>query len=46
MVPSDANDDTIKEMSLAADFTKSATEGKSIMKVIVVKGSLVNIVVK
>lgn len=46
MVPSDATEDMIKEMSLAADFTRSATEGKSIMKVIVVKGSLVNIVVK
>lgn len=46
MVPSDATEDIIKEMSLAADFTKSATEGKSIMKVIVVRGSLVNIVVK
>lgn len=46
MVPSDASEYMIKEMSLAADFTRSATEGKSIMKVIVVKGSLVNIVVK
>lgn len=46
MVPSDATEDMIKEMSLAADFTRSATEGKSIMKVIVVRGSLVNIVVK
>ncbi|ETA79624.1 leucine--tRNA ligase [Youngiibacter fragilis] len=46
MVPSDATEDMIKEMSLAADFTRSATDGKSIMKVIVVRGSLVNIVVK
>lgn len=46
MVPSDATEDMIKELSLAADFTRSATEGKSIMKVIVVRGSLVNIVVK
>jgi len=46
MVPSDATEDMIKEMSLAADFTRSATEGKSIMKVIVVRGSLVNIVVR
>jgi leucyl-tRNA synthetase len=45
-VPSDASEDTIKESSLNNEDIKSAIEGKTVAKVIVIKGRLVNIVVK
>ena len=42
------NDDeeTIKEKALSADNVKNHTDGKEIVKVIVIKGKIVNIVVK
>jgi leucyl-tRNA synthetase len=45
-VPSDLSEDGIKEASLNAEDVKKAVEGKTIAKVIVIKGRLVNIVVK
>ena len=45
-VASDLDEEGIKAISLENDSIKSATEGKNIIKVIVIKGRLVNIVVK
>lgn len=45
-VPSDLNEDGIKEASLSNEDVVKAIEGKTIAKVIVIKGRLVNIVVK
>ncbi|GAB6168094.1 leucine--tRNA ligase [Clostridium carnis] len=45
-VPTDLGDEGIKEVSLANENIIAATEGKAIVKVIVIKGRLVNIVVK
>jgi leucyl-tRNA synthetase len=45
-VPADAEDDRVRELALADDKVKAAIEGKQIVKVLVVKGRLVNIVVK
>lgn len=46
MVASDSDDEAIKALSLAAGPVKEAVEGKTVVKVIVIKGRLVNIVVK
>ena len=40
------SEDTIKEMALNEENVKRHTEGKDIVKVIVIKGKIVNIVVK
>lgn len=45
-IPSDLTEDGIKEAALNDENIKSATEGKTVVKVIVIKGRLVNIVVK
>ena len=45
-IPQGLNDDEIKEKALANDKVKELTDGKTIVKVIVVKGKLVNIVIK
>jgi leucyl-tRNA synthetase len=45
-VPPDAEEAQIRETALADDKVKAAIEGKEIVKVLVVKGRLVNIVVK
>lgn len=45
-VPSDLNEEGIKAAALEDETIKAATEGKTIVKVIVIKGRLVNIVVK
>ncbi len=45
-IPPDKPDDEIKQIALDNEKVKSLTEGKNIFKVIVVKGRLVNIVVK
>ena len=45
-VPSDLNEEGIKEAALADEHIKANTEGKNIVKVIVIKGRLVNVVVK
>ncbi|ERI92579.1 leucine--tRNA ligase [Clostridiales bacterium oral taxon 876 str. F0540] len=45
-VPSDLNEDGIKEASLNNEDVKKALEGKSVAKIIVIKGKLVNIVAK
>lgn len=45
-VPTDLNEEGIKAASLANENIIAATEGKNIIKVIVIKGRLVNIVVK
>jgi leucyl-tRNA synthetase len=45
-VPSDLDEEGIKAASLEDENIKAATEGKTIVKVIVIKGRLVNIVVK
>ncbi|MBS5936747.1 leucine--tRNA ligase [Clostridium sp.] len=45
-VPTDLDEEGIKTASLANENVISATEGKNIVKVIVIKGRLVNIVVK
>ncbi len=46
MIPSSASDDEIKELALANETIQNDTDGKTIVKVIVIKGRLVNIVVK
>lgn len=45
-VPSNLNEEEIKAAALADETIVSATEGKTVVKVIVIKGRLVNIVVK
>ncbi|WP_238882168.1 leucine--tRNA ligase [Clostridium sp. YIM B02551] len=45
-VPSDLSEDGIKEASLGNDLVTAAIDGKTVVKVIVIKGRLVNIVVK
>lgn len=45
-VASDLNEDGIKAASLENEDVKAVTDGKTIVKVIVIKGKLVNIVVK
>jgi leucyl-tRNA synthetase len=45
-VPSSFGDEEIKGAALESDKVKEATDGKEVVKVIVVKGKLVNIVVK
>jgi leucyl-tRNA synthetase len=45
-VVTDATEDQIKSVALADEKVKAAIEGRQLMKVIVVKGKLVNIVVK
>lgn len=45
-VPVDVADDTARELALATDGVARHTEGKQIVKVIVVPGKLVNIVVR
>ena len=42
----DEEEDTIKEKAMACDNVKKHIEGKDIVKVIVIKGKIVNIVVK
>ncbi|WP_294393670.1 leucine--tRNA ligase [uncultured Clostridium sp.] len=46
MIPSILDEEGIKAASLENEHIKEATEGKNIVKVIVIKGRLVNIVVK
>jgi leucyl-tRNA synthetase len=46
VVPADATEDQIKAVALADEKVKAALEGKQIVKVIVVRGKLVNIVVR
>ncbi len=45
-VSSSADDEEIKAVAFADDMVKSYTDGKEVKKVIIVKGRLVNIVVK
>jgi leucyl-tRNA synthetase len=45
-VPADADDEAIRSLALADEKVKAAIEGKDIVKVLVVKGRLVNIVVR
>ncbi|SFB19004.1 leucine--tRNA ligase [Clostridium frigidicarnis] len=45
-IPSGLDDDSIKKASLENEDVIKATEGKNIVKVIIIKGRLVNIVVK
>lgn len=45
-IPSGLSDDDIKLAALASPDTQKHIDGKSVVKVIVIKGSLVNIVVK
>jgi leucyl-tRNA synthetase len=45
-VPADAEETQIRETALTDEKVKAAIEGKEIAKVLVVKGRLVNIVVK
>ncbi len=46
VVPADATDDQVRELALADEKIKAAIAGKEIVKVLVVKGRLVNIAVK
>jgi leucyl-tRNA synthetase len=45
-VPADASEDQITERALADEKAQVAMQGKQVVKIIVVKGKLVNIVVK
>ncbi len=44
VVPADADEDTMRELALASERIKADLEGKTVRKVIVVKGKLVNVV--
>ena len=44
MVPADADDDAMREAALADEKVQTAIAGKTVRKVICVKGRLVNIV--
>ncbi len=46
VVAADAGEEQVRFIALADEKVKSAIEGKEIVKVMVVKGRLVNIVVK
>ena len=46
VVPADATEEQVRESALADEKVKAAIEGKEIVKVLVVKGRLVNIAVK
>ncbi len=46
VVPADASDNQVRELALADEKIKAAVAGKEIVKVLVVKGRLVNIAVK
>lgn len=46
MIPTEFTEDQIKEAALSDDSIKASLEGKAIVKVIVIKGRLVNIVIK
>jgi leucyl-tRNA synthetase len=46
VVPAEAEDDQVREQALADEKVKAAIAGKELVKVMVVKGRLVNIVVK
>ena len=46
VVPADADRRQVRELALADEKVKAAIEGKEVVKVLVVKGRLVNIVVK
>lgn len=46
LVPAEADEDEIKRTAMADEKVQSAVEGKQIVKTIVIKGKLVNIVVK
>ena len=46
VVPADAGEEQVRELALADEKVKAAIDGKEIVKVMVVKGRLVNIVVK
>jgi len=46
MIPTSASDEEIKEMAVANETIQKETDGKTVVKVIVIKGRLVNIVVK
>ncbi len=45
-IPTDLNEDSIKAIALEESSIKEALEGKNVVKVIVIKGRLVNIVAK
>ncbi len=45
-VPADSDDDVVKAAALSDDKVKARIEGKTVVKVIVVPGKLVNLVVK
>ncbi len=45
-VPADADDEAVRSLALTEEKIKAAIEGKEVAKVLVVKGRLVNIVVK
>jgi len=46
IIPVDAEDVQVRELALADEKVKSAIAGKEIVKVLVVKGRLVNVAVK
>lgn len=46
VVAKDADDETVKEAAFAMDNVKAHTDGKNIVKVIVVKNKIVNVVVR
>ena len=45
-VAKDADDEAVKELAFQQENVKAHTDGKNIVKVIVVKNKIVNIVVK
>ncbi len=45
-IAADAEEDAVREQALSSEKVKAHTDGKNIVKVIVVKGRIVNIVVK
>jgi leucyl-tRNA synthetase len=46
MVPNDADDETVIETAKADEKIRKITEGKEIIRTIVIKNKLINIIVK
>jgi leucyl-tRNA synthetase len=46
VVPADAPDDKVSELALRDEKAKASIEGKEIVKVLVIRGRLVNIIVR
>ena len=46
LVPADADEETVKAQALGSERVQASFDGKSVQKVVVVPGKLVNIVIR